>query len=140
MRSKHWDRLPFRCCKCPYLFMHRQGLDRHLKKMHGRPKLREGGGDVYQCPKSPRNYRAANMLIDHSRDHDENIHGWNECRWHFATFARLHAHCRSTHDTRHYACDTCGEDFPTNDDLCTHMKENHVILCHICRSTFVSQS
>ena len=120
--------------------LHRkQGLDRHLEKMHGRLKLKEGKGDMYQCPKCPRGFRVANMLIDHSRDHKENIHACKECRWHFATFARLHGHCRTKHDTMHFACDTCGEDFPNNDDLYKHVKSKHVILCHICRSTFISQ-
>ena len=39
----------------------------------------------------------------------------------------------------HFACDTCGEDFPNNNDLYKHVKSKHVILCHICRNTFVSQ-
>ena len=136
MRSKHWDSFPYRCSQCPYLFKDRHRLNHHLEEIHGRLKLREGKGDLYQCG----NFRVANMLIDHSRDHMENVHACKECRWHFATCARLHAHCRSTHDTIHYACNTCGETFLSNDDLCKHAKSKHIILCHICRNTFVSQN
>ena len=60
------------------------------------------------------------MLVNHSRDHKENVYGCNECPWHFNTVAGLIKHCQDTHDDRHFACITCGEVFASNPDLCKH--------------------
>ena len=40
----------------------------------------------------------------------------------------------------HNACDTCGADFPNNQDLFHHVRKDHVNLCHICRENFVLSS
>ena len=139
MRDKHWSKFHFRCCKCPYLFAAREGLDRHLEKMHSRSVLKDDGSVTFKCTKCSREFRAINMYIDHSRDHAENIYKCRECRWCFASLERLHAHCMSTHNTMYNACSICGTDFPTNDDLYHHMTRDHVVLCHICHESFVSE-
>ena len=80
------------------------------------------------------------MFINHSRDHEENKYECEECKWCFESYARLHGHCRSTHDTMKFSCDTCGEDFSNNEDLYRHVTRKHILICHVCRNTFVSES
>ena len=78
------------------------------------------------------------MLVNHSRDHKENVYGSNECPWHFNTVAGLIKHYQDTHDERHFACTTCGEVFASNPDLCKHTQSHYVKICHLCHRIFVS--
>ena len=140
MRNKHWSKFPYRCNRCPYLAGSREVFERHLERMHGIPASKDDGSVKYKCTKCPKEFRAVSMFINHSRDHEENIHQCRECNWHFSILDRLHAHCQSAHDMMHHACDICGTDFPTNEELYHHVRSDHVKLCHICRSNFVSDS
>ena len=140
LRNKHWSKFPFRCNLCPYVLETRESFERHLQKMHGIPASKDDGSVVYKCTKCVREYRSVSMFINHSREHPENVHKCRECNWCFATLDRLHVHCKSTHDTMHNACDTCGTDFPNNLDLYHHIRKDHVNLCHVCHKSFVSSS
>ena len=139
-RNKHWSKFPFRCSLCPYVLETRESLEKHLERMHGIPASKDDGTVIYKCTKCVREFRAVSMFINHSSEHSYNIYKCRECRWCFGMLARLHVHCRSTHDTMHHACDTCGTDFPNNQDLYHHVRKDHVILCHICHENFVSDS
>ena len=136
----HWSMFPFRCNLCPYVLGTRENFERHQEKMHGILASKYDGSVKYKCTKCVREYRSVSMFINHSREHDENIHQCSECNWCFAMLNRLHVHCKSTHDTMHNACDTCETDFPNNQELFHHVRNDHVNLCHICRTNFVSSS
>ena len=137
-RNKHWSKFPFRCNLCPYILEMRESFEKHLERMHGIPASKDDGTVIYKCTKCVKEFRSVNMFINHSKDHDENIYACRECRWCFAMLDRLHVHCKSTHDTMHHVCDTCGIDFPNNQDLYHHVTRDHVKLCHICHDNFVS--
>ena len=79
------------------------------------------------------------MYVNHSRDHEGNIHKCSECMWHFSTLDRLHRHLQDSHDTMYHACGLCGDNFPNNHDLSKHMTGRHINICHICRKTFLSE-
>ena len=109
-RDKHWSKFPFRCCICPYVAKMRDGFANHMERMHSIPKPKEDGKTQFKCGKCVRDFRTIGMLIDHSRDHPENIHQCRDCGWRFSAFDRLHAHCRSSHDTmQHVLVLTCTE-------------------------------
>ena len=124
-RSKHWSSFPFRCSQCPYALETRDGLQRHLERVHGIPAVESDGSVVHKCNKCSRSFVAISMFINHSREHPENVYKCRECHWCFEALNRLHAHCRTTHDTMHNACDTCGTDFPNNTELYHHVKKAH---------------
>ena len=128
----------FRCNKCVKVFSTRSELHQHHKVDHGRVKLVEIQGRKFPCPRCSREFLSKSMLVNHSRDHKENVYGCNECPWHFNTVAGLIKHSQDTHDDRHFACTTCGEVFASNPDLCKHTQSHHVKICHLCRRTFVS--
>ena len=139
MRSAHCTQMRYRCNKCPAVFKAFSGLDKHHEKQHDR--VRTSGVMVeLPCPKCSRSFKDVTMFINHSRDHEENQYECEECKWCFESYARLHGHCRSTHDMMKFSCDTHGEDFNNNEDLCRHATCKHVLICHVCRNTFVSES
>ena len=139
MRSVHWSKMKYRCNKCPAVFKAFSGLDKHHEKSHDRARVSGVMVDL-PCPKCSRTFKDVTMFINHSRDHEENQYECEECRWCFESYARLHGHCRSTHDMMKFSCDTCGEDFNNNEDLYRRAKCKHIQICHVCRSTFVSES
>ena len=121
------------------VFSTRPELHQDDKVKHHRVKLTNVQGEKYPCLRCPRQFLSESMFVSHSRDHDENIHGCNECMWHFNSIAGLVKQCGDTHDDRHYACTTCGENFRNNADLCRHTTKDHIELCQICCSSFVSE-
>ena len=139
-RAKHWSKFPYRCNMCPGVFVKRDLLDKHLERNHHIPALKDDGSKTYKCTKCARTFRSLVMFINHSGDHPKNKHKCKECNWCFATLGRLHVHCEHTHDTMHNACDTCGTDYPNNDALYHHIRDDHVKICHICRDYLVSDS
>ena len=128
----------FRCNKCVKVFSTRSELHQHHEMDHGRVKLVEMQGGKYPCPRFTREFLSESMLVNHSRDHKENIYGCNECPWHFNTVAGLIKHSEDTHDDRHFACTTCREVFASNPDLCKHTQSHHVEICHLSHRIFVS--
>ena len=140
MRSDHWKQLRYRCNKCPFLSKDFKSLDKHHEKDHGREPIKGSDSQSFPCGKCPRKFQELSMLINHSKDHPENVHQCEECRWRFTSHRRLNEHCRNTHDTKHFSCDTCGKSFSSNDDLYRHQVSKHIHLCHICYNQFLSQS
>ena len=138
MRLHHQPEFVFRCNKCIKVFRTRPQLHQHHKVEHGKVKLADVKGKEYPCLRCPRKFLRENMFGAHSREQEENIHGYNECLWHFNTMAGLIKHCRDTHDTRHFACTLCGQVFGKNTDLCRDNNTDHIKLCHVFRRTFVS--
>ena len=94
MRLHHQPDFVFRCNKCIKVFMTRPQLHQHHKVEHSRVKLTDIKGKEYPCLRCPRKFLSENMFVAHSREHEENIHGCNECLWHFNTMAGLIKHCR----------------------------------------------
>ena len=140
MRSDHWEQLRYRCNKCPFISKDFKSLDKHHEKDHGREPIKGSDSQSFPCGKCPRKFQELSMLINHSKDHPENVHQCEECRWRFTSHRRLNEHCRGTHDTKHFSCDTCGKSFSSNDDLYRHQVSKHIHLCHICYNQFLSQS
>ena len=140
MRSDHWEQLRYRCNKCPFLSKDFKSLDKHHEKDHGREPFKGSDSQSFPCGKCPRRFQELSMLINHSKDHPENVHQCEECRWRFTSHRRLNEHCRCTHDTKHFSCDTCGKSFSSNDDLYRHQVSKHIHLCHICYNQFLSKS
>ena len=138
MRYDHLSEFVFGCNKCIKVFRTRPQLNQHHEVEHGRVKLADVKGEKYPCLRCPMEFLSEIMFVYHSRDHEENIHGCNECLWHFNTMAGLIKHCRDTHDNRHYACMICREVFRNNSDLCRHTTSYNIELCHVCHRTFVS--
>ena len=138
LRYDHRSKMVFRCNKCVKVFSTRSELHQHHKVDHGRVKLAEMQGGKFPCPRCSREFLSESMLVNHSRDHKENIYGCNECPWHFNTVAGLIKHCQDTHDDRHFACTTCGEVFASNPNLCKHTQSHHIKICHLCHRIFVS--
>ena len=140
MRSDQWEQLRYRCNKCPFLSKDFKSLDKHHKKDHGRKPIKGSDSQSFPCGKCPRQFQELSMLINHSKDHPENVHQCEECRWRFTSHRRLNEHCRCTHNTKHFSCDTCGKSFSSNDDLYRHQVSKHIHLCHICYNQFLSKS
>ena len=138
MRYNHWAKFVFRCNKCPKVFRTRPELHQHHEVEHSRVRLVDVKGEKYPCLRCRREFLSKSMFVTHSRDHEENVYGCNQCLWHFNSIAGLVKHGRDTHDDRHYACTTCGEVFGNNADLCQHTTSYHIKLCHVCCSSFVS--
>ena len=138
LRYDHRSKMVFRCYKCVKVFSTRSELHQHHEVNHSRVKLAEVQGGKFPCPRCTRKFLSESMLVNHSRDHKENIYGCNECPWHFNTVAGLIKHCQDTHDNRHFACTTCGEVFASNPDLCKHTQSHHVKICHLCHRILVS--
>ena len=138
MRYDHWSKFVFRCNKCPKVFSTRAELHQHHEVEHGRVQLVNVKGEKYPCLRCSREFLSESMFVSHSRDHEENVYGCNECLWHFNSIAGLVKHCRDMHDDRHYACTTCGEVFENNADLCQYTTSHPIKLCHVCCSSFVS--
>ena len=84
----------FRCNKSVKVFSTRSELHQHHEMDHGRVKLAEMQGGKFPCPRCSREFLSESMLVNHSRDHIENIYGCNECPWHFNTVAGLIKHCK----------------------------------------------
>ena len=122
-RNKHWPKFPFRCNQCLFALETRDSLDRHRRKEHDVPAAQERL--KYKCQICKKNCLSLTMFIDHSSEHEENVHKCRECNWCFASLDQLHTHCRTTHDTMHNACDICGTDFPTTMDLDQHKDADH---------------
>ena len=118
-RNKHWTKFPFRCYECPMAVETRDSLDRHLKREHDVPLPKN------KCEVCKKSFSTLTMLIDHSSEHNENVHKCRECYWCFPSLDQLHTHCRTTHNTMHNACDICGTDFLTNMDLDQHKDADH---------------
>ena len=131
LRYDHRSKMVLRCNKCVKVLSTRSELHQHHKVDHGRVKLVEIQGGKCES-------ESESMLVNHSRDHKENVYGCNECPWHFNTVAGLIKHCQDTHNNRHFACTTCGEVFASNPDLCKHTLTRHVKICHLCCRIFVS--
>ena len=138
LRYDHRSKMVFRCNKCVKVFSTRSELHQHHEVDHSRVKLVEMQGRKFPCPRCSREFLSESMLVNHSRDHKENVYGCNECPWHFNTVAGLIKHCQDTHDDRHFACTTCGEVFASNPDLCKHTQSHHIKICHLCHRIFVS--
>ena len=138
MRYDHWSEIVFKCNKCVKVFRTRPQLHQHHKVEHGRVKLADVKGEKCPCLRCHREFLSESMVVAHSKEHEENIHGGSKCLWHFNTMAGLIKHCRDTHDNRHYACTLCGEIFGNNTNLCRHTTSYHIKLCYVCRRTFVS--
>ena len=134
----HQPEFAFRCNKCIKVFRTRPQLHQHHEVEHGRVKLTDVQGEKYPCLMCKREFLMESMCVAHSREHEENVLGCNECLWHFNTIAGLIKHCRDTLNMRHFVCTLCGEVFGNNADLCRHNKTDHIKLCHICHRTFVS--
>ena len=128
----------FRCNKCVNVFSTRSELHQHQKVDHSRVKLAGMQGRTFPCPRCSREFLSESMLVNHSRDHRENVYACNECSWHFNTVAGLIKHCQDTHNNRHFACTICWEVFASNPDLCKHTQFHHVKICHLCHRIFVS--
>ena len=105
----------FRCNNCVKVFSTRSELHQHQEVDHGRVKLVEMQGGKFPCPRCSREFLSEIMLVNHSRDHKENVYGCNECPWHFNTVAGLIKHCQDTHDDRHFACTTCKVELYSSD-------------------------
>ena len=118
LRYDHRPDMVFRCNKCIKAFSTRSELHQHHEVYHGRVKLAGMQGRTFPCPRCSREFVSKSMLVNHSRDHRENVYGCNECPWHFNTVAGLIKHCQDTHDDTHFACTTCGEVFASNPNLC----------------------
>ena len=138
LRYDHRPKMVFRCNKCVKVFSTRSELHQHYKVDHSRVKLAEMQGGKFPCPRCSREFLSESMLVNHSRDHKENVYGCNECPWHFNTVVGLIKHCQDTHNDRHFACTTCGEVFASNPNLCRHTQSHHVKICHLCHRNFVS--
>ena len=106
LRYDHKSKKVFRCNKCVKIFSTRSELHQHHEVDHGRVKLTEVQGGKFPCPRCSREFLSESMLVNHSRDHKENVYGCNECPWHFNTVAGLIKHCQDTHNDRHFACTT----------------------------------
>ena len=50
----------------------------------------------------------------------------------------LNRHCVSAHDTRHFGCSYCTDDFSSNDLLFAHMRE-HQIQCYLCYESVLTE-
>ena len=138
LRYNHNSKMVFRCNKCIKFFSITSELHQHHEVDHDRVKLVELQGRRFPCPRCSRVFLSESMLINHSRDHQENVYGCNECPWHFNTVAGLIKHCQDTYNDRHFTCTTCREVFTSNPDLCEHTQSHHVKTCHLCRRIFVS--
>ena len=138
LRYNHRSEMVFRCNKCITVFSIRSELHQHHEVDHGRAKFTELHGGRFPCLRCSRVFLSENMLINHSRDHQENVYGCNECPWHFNTVAGRIKHCQDTHDDRHYACSMCREVFASNPNLSEHTQSHHVKACHLCHRIFVS--
>ena len=128
MRLHHQPNFVFRCNKCVNVVRTRPQLHQHHEVEHGRVKLTDIKGEKYPCLRCKREFLTESIFVAHSREHEENVHGCNECLWHFNTMAGLIKHYRDTHDTRHFACTLCREVFGNNTDLCRHTKTEHIKL------------
>ena len=104
MRLHHQPEFVFRCNKCVKVFRTRPQLHQHHEVEHGRVKLTDVKGEKCPCLRCKTEFLNESIFVAHSREHEENIHGCNECLWHFNTVAGLIKHCRDTHDTRYFAC------------------------------------
>ena len=67
----------FRCNKCVKVFSTRSELHQHHEVDHGRVKLAEIQGGKFPCPRCSRELLSESMLVNHSRDHKENVYGCN---------------------------------------------------------------
>ena len=95
----------FRCNKCVKVFSTRPELHQHHEVDHGRVKLAEMQGGKYPCPRCTSEFLSKSMLVNHSRDHKENVYGCNECS------VKI--------------CHLCHRIFVSDDKLFDHMKETH---------------
>ena len=71
------------------------------------------------------------LYFAHIRTHPQNKHACDECPFVFSSPQILNSHCKSAHDTRHFVCPYCTEDFINNDLLFSHVIK-HQIQCYIC--------
>ena len=138
MSYDHWSKIVFIHNKCVKVFSTKPEFHQHHGVEHGRVKLADVQGEKYPCLRCHRQFLSESMFANHSRDHQENVYGCNECLWHFNSIAGLVKHCKDTHDDRHYACTMCEEVFGNNADLCWHTTSYHIKLCHVCHRSFVS--
>ena len=79
MRYDHQSEIVFRCNKCVKVFRIWPQMHQHHKVEHGRVKLADVKGEKYPCLRCHREFLSESMFVAHSRDHEENIHGCNEC-------------------------------------------------------------
>ena len=94
LRYDHRSKMVFRCNKCIKVFSNRSELHQHHEVDHDRVKLVEMQGGRFPCPRCSREFLSESMLVNHFRDHKENVYGCNECPWHFNTVAGLIKHCK----------------------------------------------
>ena len=78
LRYDHKSKMVFRCNKCVKVFSTRSKLRQHHKVDHGRVKVVNVQGEKYPCPRCKREFLSESMLVNHSRDHKENVYGCNE--------------------------------------------------------------
>ena len=77
LRYDHRSKMVFRCNKCVKVFSTRSELHQHHEVDHGRVNLAEVQGERYPCPRCNGEFLSESMLVNHSRDHKENIYGCN---------------------------------------------------------------
>ena len=127
----HHSTFRFRCAKCHFVSVTSAELGQHSADVHSSFYLPPQEKVEQLCFLCHQKFSTWSLYFAHIRTHPQNKHACDECPFVFSSPQVLNSHCISAHDTRHFACPYCTEDFDNNDLLFSHITK-HQIQCYIC--------
>ena len=130
-RRNHRATFKFRCSKCHFVSVTSEELGQHSATVHSTVYLPPRENLEQLCFLCHQKFSTWALYFAHIRTHPQNKHACDECPFVFSSPRMLNSHCVLAHDTRHFACLYCTEDFPNNDLLFYHTIK-HQIQCSIC--------
>ena len=130
-RRNHRATFKFRCSKCHFVSVTSAELGQHSTTDHSTVYLPPRDNLEQLCFLCHQKFSTWALYFAHIRTHPQNKYACDECPFVFSSPRMLNSHCILAHDTRHFACLYCTEDFPNN-DLLFHHTIKHQIKCSIC--------
>ena len=117
--------------KCHFVSVTSAELGQHSADVHSSFYLPPQENVEQLCFLCHQKFSTWSLYFAHIRTHPQNKHACDECPFVFSSPQVLNSHCISAHDTRHFACSYCTEDFNSNDLLFSHVTK-HQTQCYIC--------
>ena len=137
-RRDHRSHFRYWCNKCHFVSVTSDQLCQHSAIQHSTAYLPPAADAGQMCLVCHQNFPTWTLYFAHIRSHPQNKYACDECPFVFSSPQHLNGHCQSAHDTRHFACPHCTEDFASNDFLFAHMRAQS-IQCYFCFESVLTE-
>ena len=119
------------CVACDTTYRSKSHFDKHIHKYHWQS---EDDGKRHQCVMCTKSLRSLRAIVNHARQHRNQMHACRKCDSVFAKKEHLMEHSISAHKaalvkeekvTTAFKCEDCGKTEPTRSLLSAHMLVEH---------------